>query len=82
MVYDSKTKIWSVTLDLTEQEAPNNGIKFRANDAWEINFGDTDADGTLEFNTDQNIGVPADGNYTITLDLSNPRQYKYSISKN
>ncbi|WP_028375339.1 SusE domain-containing protein [Leeuwenhoekiella sp. MAR_2009_132] len=82
MVYDSKTKIWSVTLDLTEQEAPNNGIKFRANDAWEINFGDTDADGSLEFNTDQNIGVPADGNYTITLDLSNPRQYKYSISKN
>lgn len=82
MVYDSATKTWSVTLDLTEQEAPDNGIKFRANDAWDINFGDTDADGTLDFNTNQNIGIPEDGNYTITLDLSNPRQYTYSISKN
>jgi len=81
MVYDPATKIWSLTLDLTEQEAPNNGIKFRANDSWDINIGDDDADGTMEFGG-QNIGIPEDGNYTITLDLSNPRQYKYSISKN
>ena len=81
MVYDPATKIWSLTLDLTEQEAPNNGIKFRANDAWDINIGDDDADGTMEFGG-QNIGIPEDGNYTITLDLSNPRQYKYSITKN
>lgn len=81
MVYDPATKIWSLTLDLTEQEAPDNGIKFRANDAWDINIGDDDADGTMEFGG-QNIGIPEDGNYTITLDLSNPRQYKYSITKN
>jgi len=81
MVYDPATKIWSLTLDLTEQEAPNNGIKFRANDSWDINIGDDDADGTMEFGG-QNIGIPEDGNYTITLDLSNPRQYKYSITKN
>lgn len=81
MVYDPETKIWSLTLDLTEQEAPDNGIKFRANDAWDINIGDNDADGTMEFGG-QNIGIPEDGNYTITLDLSNPRQYKYSITKN
>ena len=37
--------------------------------------------GSAEFNG-ENIGIPEDGNYTITLDLSNPRQYKYSISKN
>ncbi|MEH6406439.1 MAG: SusE domain-containing protein [Leeuwenhoekiella sp.] len=81
MVYDPEAKTWSVTLDLTEQEATANGIKFRANDAWDISLGDTDADGTMEFGGD-NIGVPEDGNYTVTLDLSNPRQYKYSISKN
>ena len=81
MVYDPATKIWSLTLDLTEQEAPDNGIKFRANDAWDLNIGDNDADGTMEFGG-QNIGIPEDGNYTITLDLSNPRQYKYSITKN
>jgi len=81
MVYDAAAKTWSVTLDLTEQEAPDNGIKFRANDAWDLNIGDTGADGSAEFNG-ENIGIPEDGNYTITLDLSNPRQYKYSISKN
>ncbi len=81
MTYDPETKIWSVTLDLTEQEAPDNGIKFRANDAWDLNIGDNDADGTMEFGG-ANIGIPEDGNYTITLDLSNPRQYTYSISKN
>ncbi|MDT0676697.1 SusE domain-containing protein [Autumnicola musiva] len=81
MTYDPATQTWSVTLDLTEQEATENGFKFRANDAWTLDLGDTDADGSLEFAGD-NIGVPEDGNYTITLDLSNPGQYKYSISKN
>ncbi|MDT0649915.1 SusE domain-containing protein [Autumnicola edwardsiae] len=81
MTYDPDTQTWSVTLELTEQEATDNGFKFRANDAWDLNLGDTDADGSLEFAGD-NIGVPEDGNYTITLDLSNPRQYRYSISRN
>lgn len=81
MTYDSDTKIWSVTLDLIKQEPTENGFKFRANDAWNLNIGDTDADGTLEFDGD-NIGVPEDGNYTITLDLSNPRKYTYTLTKN
>lgn len=81
MVYDPGTQTWSVTLDLTQQDAPDNGIKFRANDAWDINIGDTGADGTMEFGG-ENMGVPEDGNYTIVLDLSNPRAYTYSITKN
>jgi hypothetical protein len=81
MTYDPGTKTWSVTLDLTQQDAPDNGIKFRANDAWTINIGDNDADGTMEFGG-QNMGVPEDGNYTIILDLSNPRAYTYSLIKN
>jgi len=81
MVYDPVANTWSVTLDLTAQPAPDNGIKFRANDAWDLNIGDTDADGTMEFGG-QNIGIPADGNYTITLDLSNPRAYTYSVVLN
>ncbi|MFD1096451.1 SusE domain-containing protein [Salegentibacter chungangensis] len=81
MTYDAESKTWSVTLDLTAQEAPDNGIKFRANDAWDLNLGDTGADGTMEFGG-ENIGVPESGNYTITLDLSNPRQYTYTLTKN
>ena len=81
MVYDAENKIWTLTLDLTAQVAPDNGIKFRANDAWDINIGDTGADGTMEIGG-ENIGIAEDGNYTITLDLSNPRMYTYTLTKN
>ncbi|WP_026934057.1 SusF/SusE family outer membrane protein [Christiangramia echinicola] len=81
MTYDAENKIWTLTLDLTAQVAPDNGIKFRANDAWDLNIGDSGADGTMEFGG-ENIGVPEDGNYTITLDLSNPRMYTYTLTKN
>ncbi|MBK5192840.1 MAG: SusE domain-containing protein [Flavobacteriaceae bacterium] len=81
MIYDAESKTWSVTLDLTKQEAPDNGIKFRANDDWALNIGDSGADGTMEFGGD-NMGISEDGNYTIVLDLSNPRIYTYSITKN
>jgi hypothetical protein len=81
MVYDADSKTWSLTIDLTAQVAPDNGIKFRANDGWDINIGDSGADGTMEIGGD-NIGVSESGNYTVTLDLSNPREYTYSLVKN
>jgi len=76
MVYDPVTQTWSVTMDLTAAE-----IKFRANDDWGLNYGDTGADGLLDEGGD-NIVVPAAGNYTITLDLSNPREYTYTLEQN
>ena len=76
MTYNKTTKVWTVTADLTQKE-----MKFRANDAWDINLGDTGANGTLEYGGD-NIKVPSAGNYTITLDLSSPRNYKYTLTKN
>lgn len=76
MTYDKDTKVWTVTADLTQME-----MKFRANDAWDLNLGDTGADGTMEYGGD-NIKVPSAGNYTITLDLSSPRNYKYILTKN
>ncbi len=81
LIYDPETRTLSITMDLIAQEAPDNGIKFRANDDWPINLGDTDADGTMEYSGD-NIGVSASGNYTIILDLSNPREYTYSLILN
>jgi len=80
MVYDSETRTFSLTLDL-EVYPDDPGLKFRANDAWTLNYGDTGADGSLNEGGD-NILVPADGNYTVTLDLSNPRDYTYSLVKN
>ncbi|HKK45109.1 MAG TPA: SusE domain-containing protein [Balneolaceae bacterium] len=75
MTYDKNKKVWSITLDLTA-----NSIKFRANDAWAINYGDNGADGFLDLGGD-NISVPSAGNYTVTMDLSG--YYRtYTLSKN
>lgn len=77
MTYDPATNSWTITLDLVVGE-----IKFRANDDWGLNYGDTGADGDLDVGGD-NIAISEAGNYTITLDL---RQtfgfYDYKIVKN
>jgi len=77
LTYDDATKTWSITLDLLGGKA----IKFRANDAWDLNFGDDGANTTLEYNG-ANISVPTDGNYTVTLNLSTPGAYSYKLVKN
>jgi len=76
MTYDPATQTWSITLNLTADE-----IKFRSNDSWDLNYGDTGADTSLEENGD-NIAVPEAGNYTITLDFSSARAYTYSLNLN
>ncbi|MEI7678670.1 MAG: SusF/SusE family outer membrane protein, partial [Betaproteobacteria bacterium] len=75
MTYDATNKEWTVTLALTAGD-----IKFRANGAWDINFGDDGANGTLEYGG-ANIAVAAAGNYTVTMNLSKP-MYKYKLVKN
>lgn len=63
--------IWTMTVALTVGE-----IKFRMNDAWDVNLGG--ADGKLT-NGGDNIKVATAGNYTITLD---PVEKTYTIVKN
>lgn len=75
MTYDPQSGKWSITLDLVAGE-----IKFRANDDWAINFGDDDANKTLEYNG-ANIVIAENGNYTIELILNVPK-YTYKIIKN
>lgn len=77
MVYNPTTKKWTVTVTLSAQSAPNDGLKFRANGQWTLNYGDTGADGSLD-EGGTNISTPA-GTKTITLDLSNPRVYTFTI---
>lgn len=77
MTYNPTTKKWTVTVTLTAQSAPDNGLKFRANGQWTLNYGDTGGDGSLD-EGGTNISTTA-GTKTITLDLSNPRVYTYSI---
>jgi len=75
MIYDPSSGILTLTADLNVGE-----IKFRANDAWDLNFGDTDANGSLEEAGD-NIKVEEAGNYTIDLILNVP-VFTYRLTKN
>ncbi len=77
LVYDPDAKTWSTTLDLVPGV-----IKFRANDEWIEIFGGADGILNMFNNTDNTIPVESAGNYTITINLSNPRIYTYSIVPN
>ena len=73
--WDETKGALSVTLELSAGE-----IKFRANDADEMNFGDNFTNGTLEFDGD-NIPITEAGNYTIDLYLT-VADYYYELTKN
>lgn len=75
MTYDAATNTLKLTVDLIAGD-----IKFRANDAWDINLGDTGANKKLEYGGD-NIVVAEAGNYTVELNLS-AAVYTYKITKN
>jgi starch-binding outer membrane protein SusE/F len=76
MTYDATNKVWKVTTALVAGE-----LKFRANGGWGLNYGDDGANGSLE-EGGANIVVSAAqaGTKTVTLDLSKPRRYTYSIN--
>ncbi len=75
LVWDVDRKALTATLDLTVGV-----IKFRANDAWDLNFGDTFNNGLLEQDGDD-IPIPEAGNYTIDLILT-VGDYTYVLTKN
>lgn len=75
MTYDPATRSWKITLDLVVGE-----VKFRANDAWDIDFGDNGGDFLPDYGG-ENIQITEAGNYTIELMLERA-PYRYSISKN
>jgi starch-binding outer membrane protein SusE/F len=83
MTYNATTKKWSITIALTGGK----DIKFRANNDWSINLGKFDASKTgNDFGGDDmsygglNIPIATSGTYTVTLDVSSPRAYKYTIN--
>ncbi|RFZ92729.1 SusF/SusE family outer membrane protein [Mucilaginibacter conchicola] len=86
LTYDKAKEVWTVTCDMKK----DGSFKFRANNAWVIDFG-VDAEGKLAYADSPvygydasvaNITVPSDGNYTITLDLHDPSNYNYKLKKN
>ncbi len=82
MSYNVSTGLWTVTANLTA-----GALKFRANDAWDINYGPSDPNalaGSLIFNDPGSVTITAAGSYTITLDMTQSKQraYLYTITKN
>jgi len=86
LTYDPAKQVWTVTADMVA----NGSFKFRANNAWSIDFG-VDANGKLQFADNpaypyngslNNLSVPSNGNYTITLDLHDANNYNFKIHKN
>lgn len=71
MTWDATNKVFKVTLDLTAKT-----FKFRANDAWVLDFG---GDINALTKGGANIAIAAAGNYTITF---NPWTLKATVTKN
>jgi hypothetical protein len=74
MTYDTTENAWVVMVELSAGE-----VKFRANDAWDIDYGDNGADAILEAGG-SNIAIPGPGTYTIKMYLGSP-DYTYSIER-
>ncbi len=77
LIYDAESRTLSVDIDLVA-----GGFKFRGNDEWgAFDFGTVDDDGYLQGGGDLTFDSAA-GNYHVVLDLSNPREYTFSLVKN
>jgi hypothetical protein len=73
MVYNAESGAWTITAPLIGGQC----LKFRANDGWDLNYGDLDDDGLLELNGD-NISVANSAVYKIKLFLDRP-DYTFSV---
>ena len=78
LVYDPATGTLSVDIDLISGK----GWKFRGNNEWgPFEYGSFDADGYLTPGGDYTFDGPS-GNYHVVLDLSNPREYTFTLTAN
>lgn len=75
LTYNSALTVWTGGMPLTVA-----AIKFRANHSWDYNYGSDLADGTLSAGG-ANIPVALAADYAITLNLSQPNAYTYSVNR-
>lgn len=73
LTYSPTTKTWTGAAHMKA-----GAFKFRANNAWDINYGSVLANGKLDTQNNNNIPVTVESDYLITLDLSAPNAYTYS----
>lgn len=73
MEYSTEDQAWVVETELEAGE-----MKFRANEAWDLDYGDDEGNGTLQ-QGGANIVVDTAGTYRIELDLNGP-VYTYTLT--
>lgn len=77
LTYNATDKTWEIaSIALAADE-----FKFRANNAWDINYGADSNGGSYLVENGSNLRVPEAGNYKVVLDLSHPLQYTYTLIK-
>lgn len=83
MTYSVADKVWKLSNVNMPGTGANNEFKFRANDAWDINYGEskkTPGISKLEQGGD-NLKTAGAGRYDITLNLNDPEKYTYTLTK-
>jgi len=75
MTYSPAFKQWVATIPMTAGE-----FKFRANAAWDINYGDG-GDGKLAYKVDNNISLATAGTYSVMINLSSPVSQTYTVTQ-
>lgn len=75
LTYNPETRVWTATV--TMSAGP---WKFRANGGWDLNLGAGSQAGVLAYGGGD-FNLEASGTYLVTLDLSNPDQYTYTIEQ-
>jgi starch-binding outer membrane protein SusE/F len=75
LTYNPSLRTWIGGMSLTAAY-----IKFRANHSWDYNYGSDLADGHLSAGG-ANIPISLAADYSITLDLSHPNTYTYSVNR-
>ncbi len=79
MVYDSEAKVWKTTITTSAPEQW--GMKILINGSWTWFFGASENDGECTLNSADASGFKYDkvGTHVLSLDLSDPKAFKYSI---
>jgi hypothetical protein len=75
LTYNPALTVWTGGMHLTVA-----AMKFRANHSWDYNYGSDLANGILSAGG-ANIPVSLAADYAITLDLSHPNAYTYSVNR-
>ncbi len=74
LTYNPASRTWQGVIHLKKAD-----MKFRANHSWDFNYGSSTKDANLNAGGD-NIPVALEADYSVTLDLSHPNAYTYSIN--